>query len=106
MATAQDTRIDQLAERVERLEADMQMLRAEQRTTAQQATSSATDQRDPAAHLWADKEMLREASRGLLDELGIKDRTPIGALELQRCMAEAGLEPNEFSQGIIKMRDE
>jgi hypothetical protein len=104
MATAQDTRIDQLAERVERLEADMQMLRAEQRTTAQQATSSATDQRDPAAHLWADKEMLREASRRLLIELGIEQRH-VDIYDLQRRMGEQ-LPNNELSRGIIEMRNE
>jgi len=106
MATAQDTRIDQLAERVERLEVAVQALRAEQQKTVDQVHFPAVDQPDPAAHLWADKEMLWQASRRLLAELGIEDRVPVGALELQRRMAQAGLEPNEFSLGILEMRDE
>ncbi len=106
MATAQDTRIDQLTERVERLEADVQALRAARQKTTYQPSPSAPDQLDPTAHLWANKAMLREASRRLLAELGIKDRTPIGALELQRRMAQASLDPDEFSRGIMEMRDE
>lgn len=104
MATAQDTRIDQLAERVERLEADVQTLRAQQRITAPQAPASPTDQPDPAAHLWADKEMLRQASRRLLAELGIEQRF-VDVYDLQRRMGEQ-LPGNELSRGIIEMRDE
>ena len=59
MATTQDTRIDQVAERVQWLEAAVQTLRAEQQMTAHQATSSASDQSDLVAHLWADMHMLR-----------------------------------------------
>jgi uncharacterized protein YcbX len=104
MATAQDTRIDQLAERVERLEADVQALSAERQKVVDQAPFPATSQPDPAAHLWADKEMLRQASRRLLAELGIEQR-PVDIYDLQRRMGEQ-LPNNELSRGIIEMRDE
>lgn len=104
MATAQNTRIDQLTERVERLEAVVQTLRAERQRTEQQVPASPTEQTDPAAHLWADKEMLQQASRRLLAELGIEHRH-VDIYELQRRMGEQ-LPNNELSRGIIEMRDE
>lgn len=104
MATAQDTRIDQLADRVERLEAAVQTLRAEHRATAQQAPASATDQPDSAAHLWADMPMLRQEMRRLFDTLGIQHR-PTDVRDLQRRLG-AKLERNEFSRSIIEARDE
>ncbi len=99
MATAQDTRIDQLAEPVERLEADVQALRVEQ-----QATASATDQQDPAANLWADMQTLRQEMRRLFDTLGIEHRHT-DVLDLQQRLG-AKLERNEFSRSIIQARDE
>lgn len=104
MATAQDTRIDQLAERVERLEVAVQTLRAEQQITAYQAPASVTEQADPAAHLWADMDLLRQEMRRLFDTLGIQHR-PTDVRDLQRRLG-AKVERNEFSRSIIEARDE
>ncbi|MBI3763338.1 MAG: hypothetical protein HY260_15945 [Chloroflexi bacterium] len=52
-----------------------------------------------------DKVLLRKHFRSMMDGMGITAK-PIGALALQQKMAEFAFGPNEFSQGIIAMRDE
>ena len=52
-----------------------------------------------------DKALLRQRFRAMMNRMGITAK-PIGALALQQKMAQAGLELNEMSRGIIAMRDE
>jgi hypothetical protein len=49
--------------------------------------------------------MWRQAFDQLFADFGIQAK-PIGAEKLQEMMAEANLEPNEISRGLIAMRDE
>jgi hypothetical protein len=54
-----------------------------------------------------DNRITPEQMREVLKQMGITGE-PIGAENLQRMMIEAGINPNsnEFSQGIIEMREE
>lgn len=52
-----------------------------------------------------DKALLKKHFDAMCARLGITS-APIGIEELRAQMAEAGLGPNELSQGIIAMRDE
>lgn len=59
----------------------------------------------PKGVLWADQEAWRNEFRRVMDQLGIVGE-PIGAEALRQQMAQLGLEGNEFSRGIIEMREE
>lgn len=52
-----------------------------------------------------DKMVLRRWINGLFENLSIQG-VPIGAETLQAKMAQAGLTPNELSQGIVSAREE
>ena|SRR6266404_7227726 len=54
---------------------------------------------------FSDKSDVQQAVDDLLEKLNIKEPV-ISAEELQQQMHQAGLEENEFSQGIIRMREE
>jgi hypothetical protein len=54
---------------------------------------------------FSDKSDVQQAINDLLEKLNIKGPA-ISAEELQHQMHQAGLEENEFSQGIIGMREE
>ena len=54
---------------------------------------------------FADQQMLTAAIDQVFAQWGI-DTAPVNLHELQEEMRKAGLETNEFSRGIIEMRDE
>jgi hypothetical protein len=57
---------------------------------------------------WEDRHRSAEAWRKVKEQLGIQDLKPIGAENLQKLLIAEGVDPNsnEFSQGIIDMREE
>src|SRR5689334_18920112 len=99
--------IEQIMDRLDHLEQAVSQLRSsvsELQPQAQQPQK--TVQAQPVEdYPWADKTLLRQEFKKLLDSLGIH-RQPVGAERLQRMMDQAGLGSNELSQGIIEMRDE
>ncbi|MCC6443502.1 MAG: hypothetical protein IT210_08600 [Armatimonadetes bacterium] len=68
-------------------------------------TSPAFNPHDSLDSLWAGKAMLREKIKELFEKLSIEG-APIPAEQLQRMMADSGLEQNELSRGIIEAREE
>ena len=55
-----------------------------------------------------DKPLIQEGFRKFVKKLGIEDVKPIGAKNLQKLRLQDGIKPedNEFSRGIITMREE
>ena len=55
-----------------------------------------------------DKPLIQEGFRKFVKKLGIEDVKPIGAKNLQKLLLQDGIKPedNEFSRGIIAMREE
>jgi hypothetical protein len=94
--------VEQLATRVTRLEQTVERLCNElpEPRILPESTGQA-----PSSDLVADKQMWRQAFDQLFADFGIQAK-PIGAEKLQEMMAEANLEPNEISRGLIAMRDE
>lgn len=54
------------------------------------------------------KPLIQKKFRELAKKWGIEDMKPIGAKNLQKLLLESGIKPedNEFSRGIIAMREE
>jgi hypothetical protein len=57
---------------------------------------------------WKNRHKYAEAWRQFMRHLGIEHVKPIGAEKLRQMMIERGFDPNsnEFSRGIIEMREE
>jgi hypothetical protein len=86
--------LEQLDQRLKRLEAAQTMI-----------TRDNPPPGLPKGVLWADREAWRSEFRHIMDQLGIIGE-PIGTEALRQQMAQLSLDPNEFSRGIIEMREE
>jgi hypothetical protein len=98
-------RLTALEERLAALEREVARLKAER--------PEPTDPNDPLANFpyWSNKpprELWPELHAQRMKELGLGDVKPMGAKKLRELMIAEGLDPtsNEFSRGIIEMREE
>ena len=97
----------QLADRLVRVEREMNIIR-EELTDLRQRTRvvpQATVTQFAIAYSWADKEILRYQIKGLFAALSIQG-VPMGVQLLQQRMGQAGLTPNELSRSLIEAREE
>ena len=99
--------MQELTDRLVHVEGEVAALREElaglRKQTRTSPRTAAT--RQALAHLCMDKMALRRWINGLFENLSIQG-VPIGAETLQAKMAQAGLTPNELSQGIVSAREE
>jgi len=99
--------LQQLADRLVRVEREMNIIRREltdlrQRTVAVPQTAVT---QFAVAYSWADKEILRRWIKGLFGALSIRG-VPMGAQLLQQRMGQADLTPNELSRSLVEAREE
>jgi hypothetical protein len=99
--------LQQLTDRLVRVEREMNIIREELTDLRQQtrAVPQAAATRFAIAYSWADKEILRRWIKGLFATLSIQG-VPMGAQLLQQRMGQAGLTPNELSRSLIEAREE
>jgi hypothetical protein len=99
--------MQELADRLVRVESEVSALREELASLRKQTRTSprTAATRQALAHLCMDKTALRRWINGLFETLSIQG-VPIGAEALQAKMAQAGLTPNELSRGIVSAREE
>lgn len=96
--------IQQLTDRLRRLEAEIVAIRENLKTLSeQQGQPLSIDATVPET--WVNKAELREQIRHLFLTLSIQGE-PVGAETLQKWMHEAELSSNELSQSIIAAREE
>jgi hypothetical protein len=97
---AQNLSLQQLADRLDRIEKEIEIIRKELGELSQQKkyVRQTTISR-------ADKETQRRWINSLFEALSIR-RAPIGAQALQQRMSQAGLAPNELSRSLIEAREE
>lgn len=97
----QTVSLQQLVDRIERVEKEMSIILKDlahlrrQRTTASFAVP----------YPWADKEEQRRWIRDLFATLTIQG-LPMGAKVLQQRMSQAGLTPNELSRSLVEARED
>jgi len=100
----QTATIQQLTDRLRRIEAEIVAVREELKTLPEkQGRPLPIDATVPDT--WANKAALREQMRRLFLALSIQGE-PAGAEALQKRMREAELTSNELSQSIIAAREE
>jgi hypothetical protein len=90
-----------LTERLDHLEEEMRFIRKELDELRQQAS----DESRASDAIWADKAAQKRAANDLFAALSIRG-SPIGAEALQQQMAQADLDEDELSKGIIEAREE
>lgn len=93
--------LQQLSDRVVRIEKEMSIIRKELTDLRQQRTTT----QFTVVYPWADKEEQRRWIRDLFASLSIQG-VPMGAKVLQQRMGQAGLGPNELSRGLVEVREE
>jgi hypothetical protein len=100
----QTATIQQLTDRLRRIEAEIVAVREELKTLpGKRDHPISIDTTIPVA--WLNKTTLSEQMRHLFLTLSIQGK-PVGAVALQKWMREAELAPNELSQNIIAAREE
>lgn len=99
--------LQQLADRLLRVEREMNIIRGELTDLRQRprAVPQAAVTQFAIAYSWADKEILRRRLKGLFAALSIQG-VPMGAKLLQQRMGQAGLTPNELSRSLVEAREE
>jgi len=99
--------LQQLADRLVRVEKEVSIIREELTDLRQQtkAALQATVTQFAAAYPWADKELLKGRIKDLFAALSIRG-VPLGAQMLQQRMAQASLTPNELSRSLVEAREE
>ena len=99
--------LQQLADRLVRVEREMNIFRGELTDLRQQtrAVPRAAVTQFAIAYSWADKEILRRWIKDLFAALSIQGM-PMGAQLLQQRMGQAGLTPNELSRSLVEAREE
>ena len=96
--------IQQLTDRLKRIEAEIIAMREELRTLpTKQAQPHPAD--TAVAYTWTDKAALKKQMLGVFHALSVQGK-PVGAEALQKQMAESELTTNELSQSIIAAREE
>ena len=98
--------LKEILAKLERLESDVAQIKAEvQKISAQQKEPEKLSILEQARR---DKPLYQEAFDRLAKQLGIEDMEPIGAKKMRELMIADGIKPedNEFSRGIIAMREE
>mgnify|MGYP006969363710 CR=1 FL=1 len=96
--------IQQLTDRLRRIEAEIIAVREELKTLPEkqgQPTSKGTT----VPYTWVDKVVLKKQMRHLFHTLSVQGE-PVGAEMLQKQMGETELTSNELSQSIIAAREE
>jgi hypothetical protein len=96
--------IQQLTNRINRIETEIITIRQELEALPEQKNQQPSLVRNSSG-LFVDKSMVKEQMRQFLLKLSIEDE-PIGFEALQEQMREAGLEENELSHSIIAAREE
>jgi len=100
--------LDDVEKRLEKLEAAIGNLQ-QQLNFAQVPVETQAERGDELIRVArASQKQLEIAWAKVMRELGIEKLQPIGAEQLQEMMAAGGIDPsdNEFSRGIIEMREE
>lgn len=97
----QDTTIQQLTDRLRRIEAEIVAVREELKALPGQQEKSPANYATPKVN----KAILREHIQRLFLTLSLRGE-PVGAETLQKQMGEADLISNELSQSIIAAREE
>jgi 7-keto-8-aminopelargonate synthetase-like enzyme len=98
------TTIETMAERLKKLEGEVQQLHAQ----LKQLLAEQPPMASPASRIrFIDKEKLRSLTAETFQKMGI-DNQPIGAENVQQMIADCGVKPedNLFSRGVIEMREE
>jgi hypothetical protein len=103
-----DERIGKLEERVAALEREVAEIK--NGPTPAPASGQRRDPLEGHPLIWKRpprEELLRHEAE-MLKRLGIENLKPVGAVKLRQMLLEEGIDPNsnEFSRGIIEMREE
>lgn len=96
--------LQQLTDRLLRLESEIQAIRQTLIERSQQNASTAVGVKPTPILRWADKQTLQREMNAFRASLSIHTE-PIAIGDLQRKMEESGLAPNELSQSIIEARE-
>jgi hypothetical protein len=100
---SQTVTLQSLDDKLNRLEAEIENMREELVELRQQKTTVSQDTLPASRLQLVDKAAIR---RALDAAFGPLDGEPLDVEGLQRRISELGLEPNEFSRGLIEMREE
>jgi hypothetical protein len=97
--------LQQLADRLVRVEREMNIIRGELTDLRQQtrAVPQTAVTQFAIAYSWADKEVLRRWIKSLFAALSIQG-VPMGAQLFQQRMGQAGLTLNELSRNLVEAR--
>lgn len=96
--------LQQLTDRLLRLESEIQAIRQALIERSQQNASTSVSIKPMPILRWADKQALQREMNAFRASLSIPTE-PIAIEDLQRRMEESGLAPNELSQSIIEARE-
>lgn len=99
--------LQQLTDRLVRIEEEMSVIRKELADLRQQtkAVPQVVAAQSAAPYPWADKGDQRRWINDLFAALSIQG-VPMGAKVLQQRMGQAGLTSNELSRGLVEAREE
>ena len=99
--------LQQLADRLVRVEREMSSFRGELTELRQQSKAVSRPAPTPLsnAYRWVDREVLSGWVEELFADLCIQG-LPMGARLLQQAMERVGLVPNELSQSLVEARKE
>lgn len=95
--------LQQLTDRLLRLESEIEAIRQALIERSQSALTSVSIKPMPILR-WADKQALQREINAFRVSLSIHTE-PVAIEDLQRRMSECGLAPNELSQSIIEARE-
>ena len=104
-----ETKIKEIVERLEQLENSIAEMRQEISMVSKYLNLHVASDKtvDLLEQGRRNKEMQRKIFARVMQEMGIELQKPIGARKLQQLMIHQGINPedNEFSRGIIAMRE-
>jgi len=97
--------IQQLTDRLRRIEAEIIAVREELRTLPEKQGQQPPPTGVTVPYTWVDKVALKKQMRQLFQALSVQGES-VGAETLQKQMGETELTSNELSQSIIAAREE